>query len=104
MGIIDCHICRQVDWKRVKRFEGLGLNEISLKKGHKDFITIVTGRIGEKTRRLAVLKDRKKAVEGLTKKIKVMTRRCYGIFNVNHLHQRIYLALEGVCTFCMNYP
>ena len=34
-------------------------------------------------------------VEGLNNKIKVIKRRCYGIFNVDHLFQRIYLDLRG---------
>ena len=34
-------------------------------------------------------------VEGLNNKIKVIKRRCYGILNVKHLFQRIYLDLEG---------
>lgn len=34
-------------------------------------------------------------VEGFNNKIKVLKRRCYGITNVNHLFQRIYLDLEG---------
>ena len=34
-------------------------------------------------------------VEGLNNKIKVIKRRCYGIFNVKHLFQRIYLDLKG---------
>ena len=34
-------------------------------------------------------------VEGFNNKIKVIKRRCYGIFNVNHLFQRIYLDLKG---------
>ncbi|MCP4403156.1 MAG: transposase [bacterium] len=38
-------------------------------------------------------------VEGLNNKIKVITRRCYGIFNVNHLYQRIHLDLEGYARF-----
>ncbi|PXF61389.1 MAG: hypothetical protein C4B59_03895 [Candidatus Methanogaster sp.] len=33
--------------------------------------------------------------EGLNNKIKVIKRRCYGIINVKHLFQRIYLDLEG---------
>lgn len=32
-------------------------------------------------------------VEGLNNKIKVIKRRCYGIFNVGHLFQRIFLDL-----------
>ncbi len=34
-------------------------------------------------------------VEGMNNKIKVIKRRCYGILNVKHLFQRIYLDLEG---------
>ena len=38
-------------------------------------------------------------VEGLNNKIKVLKRRCYGITNVAHLFQRIYLDLEGYRLF-----
>jgi transposase len=38
-------------------------------------------------------------VEGLNNKIKVIKRRCYGILNVDHLYQRIYLDLEGYARF-----
>jgi len=34
-------------------------------------------------------------VEGVNNKIKVLKRRCYGLFNLEHLFQRIYLDLEG---------
>ena len=38
-------------------------------------------------------------VEGFNNKIKVIKRRCYGIFNVAHLFQRIFLDLEGYRLF-----
>jgi transposase len=38
-------------------------------------------------------------VEGLNNKLKVLKRRCYGLFNVAHLFQRIYLDLEGYRLF-----
>lgn len=38
-------------------------------------------------------------VEGLNNKIKVIKRRCYGITNVAHLFQRIYIDLEGYRLF-----
>ncbi len=38
-------------------------------------------------------------VEGFNNRIKVLKRRCYGIFNLNHLFQRIYLDLEGYRLF-----
>jgi len=34
-------------------------------------------------------------VEGINNKIKVMKRRCYGIFNLKNLYKRIYLDLSG---------
>ena len=41
-------------------------------------------------------------VEGLNNKIKVIKRRCYGIFDINRLFQRISLDLNGYGLFCMN--
>lgn len=38
-------------------------------------------------------------VEGLNNKIRVIKRRCYGIFNVNHLFQRILIDMEGYFLF-----
>ena len=37
--------------------------------------------------------------EGLNNKIKVLKRRCYGITNVSHLFQRIWLDLDGFKLF-----
>jgi transposase len=60
MGIIDRYISTEVNWKAIQRLYVIGIDEIALKKGHKDFVTIVTMRVGNETRILAVLKDRKK--------------------------------------------
>jgi transposase len=38
-------------------------------------------------------------VEGFNNKIKVLKRRCYGIFNLKHLFQRIFLDLNGYRLF-----
>ena len=42
-------------------------------------------------------KDRKNSgfVEGLNNKIKVLKRRCYGLFNTESLFQRLFLDLQG---------
>ena len=61
MGIIDRHIERDINWEDVARLDVLGLDEISLKKGHRDFVTIITGRLETETVILGVLPDRKKA-------------------------------------------
>jgi len=61
MGIIDRSIEQAIDWTTVEHLEVLGLDEIALKKGHQDFVTIVTARVGDETRILGVLKNRSKA-------------------------------------------
>jgi transposase len=38
-------------------------------------------------------------VEGLNNKLKVLKRRCYGLYNLRHLFQRITLDLEGYRRF-----
>jgi len=38
-------------------------------------------------------------VEGFNNKVKVLKRRCYGVFNLAHLFQRIYLDLSGYRLF-----
>jgi transposase len=43
-------------------------------------------------------------VEGLNNKLKVLKRRCYGIYNLQHLFQRIYLDLEGYRMFSIGPP
>jgi transposase len=60
-GIIDRHIQRQVDWTTVPDLERIGIDEIALKKGHKDFVVIVSGLTAQGQKFiLAVLPDRKK--------------------------------------------
>jgi transposase len=60
MGMIDRHIQGEVDWKQFVCLDVLGLDEISLKKGHRDFVAIVTGRLADETFILGVLANRKK--------------------------------------------
>jgi transposase len=43
-------------------------------------------------------------VEGFNNKLKVLKRRCYGIYNLEHLFQRIYLDLEGYRSFANRPP
>ena len=46
-----------------------------------------------------VNRDNSGFVEGLNNKLKVLKRRCYGLFNLKHLFQRIFLDLEGYRRF-----
>jgi transposase len=61
MGMIDRHVQGEVDWKRFVCLDVLGLDEISFKKGHRDFVTIVTGRLADEICILGVFADRKKS-------------------------------------------
>jgi len=60
MGSLYRHIDTEVNWDGIKRLDVIGLDEISLKRGHRDFVTIVTSRVAGKTTILAVLKGRTK--------------------------------------------
>jgi transposase len=62
MGIIERHVGREVDWQEWNELPIIGIDEISLRKGHRDFVTLISARseTGD-IRVLAVLPDRQKA-------------------------------------------
>jgi transposase len=60
-GIINRHISQQVDWQSIQTIPLLGIDEIALKKGHKDFVVIISAINAQGDKHLlAVLPDRKK--------------------------------------------
>ena len=60
-GLLDRWIERAVDWVAWERLGVLGLDEIALKRGHRDFVTLVTVPLeGGGVEIVAVLADRKK--------------------------------------------
>jgi transposase len=60
-GLLDRWIERSVDWDAWERLGVLGLDEIALKRGHRDFVTLVTVPLeGGGIEIVAVLADRKK--------------------------------------------
>jgi transposase len=69
-------ISREVKWAEVRRVKILGLDEIALKKGHRDFVVIVTARsVTGEVKVLAVLPDRQKQtvrqfLEAMPKRVK----------------------------------
>jgi transposase len=60
LGILERHISDQVDWSGYVRIGILGLDEIALRKGHRDFVVIVTARQGDRISILGVLPNREK--------------------------------------------
>ncbi len=62
VGILNRHISSKVDWSECSYLGQLGLDEIAIKKGHADFVVIVTSRLKNgHIRLLAVLPNREKA-------------------------------------------
>ena len=59
-GILKRRIDSKTDWRKIDKIDVLGIDEISLKKGHNDFVTVVTGRNGDKILILGVLEGKKK--------------------------------------------
>lgn len=55
-GLIDKYIEQEVDFNQIVSIGVLGIDEISLKKGHRDFVTLVTYRAADEVNVLAVFK------------------------------------------------
>jgi transposase len=45
VGVLERRIDGSVDWAEIVEIKTLGLDEIALKKGHRDYVTLVTGRL-----------------------------------------------------------
>ena len=61
LGVVERRVNNKMDWKDIESLGVIGMDEIYLKKGYKDFVTIVTSRINKKITLLAILKGREKA-------------------------------------------
>jgi transposase len=60
-AVLDRWIERKADWRTLKRLRVLGLDEIALRKGHRDFVVLVTAQLADGAVRIvAVLPNRKK--------------------------------------------
>lgn len=60
-GVLEREVETKVDWSKFSRIEILGIDEIALKRGHRDYVVLVTTPLKNKgVEVLAVLSDRKK--------------------------------------------
>jgi len=60
-GCIDRYVDKTLDWKSLAPFTTLGLDEIALRKGHRNFVCVVTALdAAGQVRVLAILPDRRK--------------------------------------------
>jgi len=60
LGILDRLVAKDIDWSSIKYIGALAIDEIALKKGYKDYVTLISCRVDGVIRILAVLKGRKK--------------------------------------------
>lgn len=59
-GVLNRQIDAQINWETISDIEIIGIDEISLKKGHRDFVVIVSTYLEGELRVLGILPDRKK--------------------------------------------
>ena len=60
LGAVDRQIAGEVSWEQIEQLGILGLDEVALKKGHRDFIVLLTARQAEgQVKLLGLLPDRK---------------------------------------------
>jgi transposase len=75
-GIVERKIATMIDWSQITKIEVIGIDEISMRKGHQDFVTIVSGYSGGKLLILGVLQDKEKqTVKAFLKSIPVRLRK-----------------------------
>ena len=81
-GVIDRWISEEIDWKSVKKLGLLGIDEIALRKGYQDYLTLVTARIDDHVRLVGVIEGREKA------KVKAFLKSMPG---------RLKRTITGIC-------
>lgn len=61
LGILDRWVATTVDWSRIAPFQVIGIDEIALTKGHRNFVAVITAQTAHDLHVLAILPDRLKA-------------------------------------------
>ena len=75
-NILDQHIAQGVNWKSFEKIGLIGVDEISIKKGFNNYLTIISSRNQDKTRILGIAQGRgKAAIKGFLKEIPVTLKR-----------------------------
>lgn len=61
-GVLDHYLQAAVDWSSFRRLDTLGIDEIALRKGHRDYVVLITSRQADGSVRLVtVLPNRERA-------------------------------------------
>jgi transposase len=84
LGVLERQVDEEVDWSRYTQLKILGMDEIALKKGHRDFVVIVTAYLEDgQVAILGVLPDRLKDT---------------GIDFLRSIPERLKKTIETVCS------
>lgn len=59
-GVLDRWLAKRINWEAFERLEIVGVDEIALKRGHRDYVVLVTTPLPDGVEVLAVLPDRQK--------------------------------------------
>jgi transposase len=59
-GVLDRWIETRVNWAKIHQISVLGIDEIALKRGHRDYVVIVTSKTSSGVSVLGILPDRKR--------------------------------------------
>ncbi len=60
-GILDRNMAHEVDCDTIDKLEVIGIDEIALKKGHRDFVVVISAYVNEKLQVIGLLGERTKA-------------------------------------------
>lgn len=60
-GILDRNMASEVDWDMIETLEVIGIDEIALKKGHRDFVVVISAYINGTLQVIGLLGERTKA-------------------------------------------
>jgi len=60
-GIMDRNLAHEVDWDTIETLEVIGIDEISLKKGHRDFTAVISTYMNGRLQVIGLLDERTKA-------------------------------------------
>ena len=63
-GILDRNMAHEVDWDTIDKLEVIGIDEIALKKGHRDFVVVISAYVNETLRVIGLLSERTKTAVG----------------------------------------
>jgi transposase len=95
-GILDRRIEPEVDWNGIETLEVIGIDEIALKKGHRDFVVVISAYVNDRLRVIALLPARNKAaVEAFFHSIPKRLRRTVAVV-CSDLYQGFIGAAKAV--------